>query len=140
MDPRIENLKSTTFFGRRFTRQQIAQVQETVATFPALARKELAQTICEHLRWRTPAGKNRVAAGLGLLEALHKEGILTLPPKREEKMHGTRQPLARTPRTDPQPRIQADLRDLAPLRLQRAEGPEQAGLFNAYVDRHHYLG
>ena len=110
MDPRIENLKSTTFFGRRFTRQQIAQVQETVATFPALARKELAQTICEHLRWRTPAGKNRVAAGLGLLEALHKEGILTLPPKREEKMHGTRQPLARTPRTDPQPRIQADLR------------------------------
>ena len=34
----------------------------------------------------------------------------------------------------------ADLRDLAPLRLQRAEGPEQAGLFNEYVDRHHYLG
>ena len=49
MDPRIENLQSTTFCGRRFTRRQIAQVQETVATFPALARKELAQTICEHL-------------------------------------------------------------------------------------------
>ena len=84
MDPRIEHLKSTTFFCRRFTRQQIAQVQETVATFPALSRKELAQVICEHLRWRTPAGKNRVAAGLGLLEALHKEGILALPPKQED--------------------------------------------------------
>lgn len=55
-------------------------------------------------------------------------------------MHGTRKLIARTPRTDPQLRIQADLRDLAPLRLQRAEGPEQTGLFNACVNRHHYLG
>ncbi len=62
MDPRIENLKSTTFFGRRFTRQQIAQVQETVVTFPALSRKELAQTICEHLLyWRGAGEKGMVA-------------------------------------------------------------------------------
>ena len=38
MDPRIKNLKSTTFFGRRFTRRQIADIQQTVATFPALSR------------------------------------------------------------------------------------------------------
>ena len=29
-----------------------------VATFPALSRKELAQTICEHLHWHTPSGGN----------------------------------------------------------------------------------
>ena len=68
MDPRIKNLKSTTFFGRRFTRRQIADIQQTVATFPALSRKELAQTICEHLHWHTPTGGNRVAAALGLLQ------------------------------------------------------------------------
>ena len=56
MDPLIEKLKSTTFFGRRFTRRQIAEVQQMVATFPALSRKELAQTICEHLHWHTPSG------------------------------------------------------------------------------------
>ena len=28
-------------------------------TFPALSRKELAQTICEHLHWHTPSGGNR---------------------------------------------------------------------------------
>ena len=77
MDPRIKNLKSTTFFGRRFTRRQIADIQQTVATFPALSRKELAQTICEHLRWRTPTGGNRVAAALGLLQRLERAGILT---------------------------------------------------------------
>ena len=84
MDPRIRNLKSTTFFGRRFTRRQIAQIQQTVDTFPALSRTELAQTICEHLNWQTLAGKNRVASCLGLLEALEQEGILTLPPQPAE--------------------------------------------------------
>ena len=43
VDPHIENLKSTTFFGRRFTRRQIAEVQQTVAMFPALSRKELSR-------------------------------------------------------------------------------------------------
>ena len=51
MDPRIKRLKSTILFGRRFTRRQIAAIQQTVAMFPALSRKELAQTICEHPRY-----------------------------------------------------------------------------------------
>ena len=140
MDPRIKNLKSTTFFGRRFTRRQIADIQQTVATFPALSRKELAQTICEHLRWRTPTGGNRVAAALGLLERLERAGILTLPAKRAHKMRpGPRKPVALTPRTAPQPLIEDRLRDLLPLRLQLA-APEQTGLWNEFVERHHYLG
>ena len=65
MDPLIEKLKSTTFFGRRFTRRQIAEVQQMVATFPALSRKELAQTICEHLHWHTPSGGNPMAPTYG---------------------------------------------------------------------------
>ena len=80
MDPLIKRLKSTTVFGRRFTRQQIAAIQQTVATFPALSRKELAQTVCEHLNWRTPGGSNRVAAALGLLQQLEQADILQLPP------------------------------------------------------------
>ena len=66
MDPLIEKLKSTTFFGRRFSRRQIAEVQQMVATFPALSRKELAQTICEHLHWHTPSGGNRSRPRWGL--------------------------------------------------------------------------
>ena len=137
MDPRIKNLKSTTFFGRRFTRRQIADIQQTVATFPALSRKELAQTICEHLHWRTPTGGNRVAAALGLLKRLERAGILTLPAKRARNRR-PRKPVALTPRTAPQPRIEDRLRDLLPLRLQLA-APEQTGLWNEFVQRHHYL-
>ena len=141
MDPRIENLKSTTFFGRRFTRRQIAEVQQTVAMFPALSRKELGQTICEHLNWRTPTGGNRVKAALKLLEQLEQAGILTLPPKRAENMRpGPRQPPAATRRSDPQPVIEARLRDLEPLRLQVVEQAAETRLWNEFVERHHYLG
>ena len=54
MDASITKLKSTTFCGRRFTRKQLSEIQQTVHSFPALSRHELAQTICEHLRWYTP--------------------------------------------------------------------------------------
>ena len=33
MDPRITDLKSTTFSGRRLTRRQIADIQKTVALY-----------------------------------------------------------------------------------------------------------
>ncbi len=100
VDPCIEKLPCTTFFGRRFTRRQIAEIQQTVATFPALSRQELAQTICEHLLWQTPTGGNRVKAALGMLEQLEQASILTLPPKRTQNMRsGPRQPVAPTART-----------------------------------------
>ena len=141
VDPLIEKLKSTTFFGRRFTRRQIAEVQQMVATFPALSRKELAQTICEHLHWHTPSGGNRVQAALGLLEQLEQAGILRLPPKRTQKMRsGPRQAVVPTRRSDPQPRIETGLRELQPLRLQLVEQEQQTRLWNEYVERHHYLG
>ena len=60
LDPRIEQLPSTTFFGRRLTRRQIAAIQETVAYLPRLSRTELGHTICEHLHWHTPRGRNRI--------------------------------------------------------------------------------
>ena len=139
MDPRIKNLKSTTFFGRRFTRRQIAEIQQTVATFPALSRKELAQTICEHLRWRTPTGGNRVTAALHLLEQLERAGILTLPAKRTQNSRpGPRRPVPLTARTAPQPLIEAPLRELLPLRLQLA-APDETGLWNEFVQRYHPL-
>ena len=140
MAPRISRLPSTTFFGRRFSRRQIADIQATVAACPALSRMELANTICEHLRWRTPTGGNRVSAALGLLEKLEQAAILTLPPKRKEKQRkGPRKPVALTARTAPRPRLEEPLGDLLPLRLQLV-APQRTGLWNEFVQRYHYLG
>ncbi len=56
MDQRITDLRSTTFPGRRLTRRQIADVQETVALFPNDSRNGSARTIRGHLGWTTARG------------------------------------------------------------------------------------
>ncbi len=83
MDTCIENLKSTTFGGRRFSRKQIATIPKTVTMFSTLRRRELGHTICEHLEWVTPKGENRIQSCLGLLERLEELGIFSLPKKDE---------------------------------------------------------
>ena len=45
-----------------------------------------------------------------------------------------------TPASDPQPEIAAPLADLRPLRLEAVADAEGRQLWNALVDRHHYLG
>ena len=142
MDQRIIDLKSTTFSGRRVNRQQIADIQETVALFPNDSRNELAKTICEHLGWRTAKGAYKVGACLGMLETLESHGILKLPPKREDSVRDMKavDAPAWTSASDPQPEIAAPLADLRPLRVEPVTDTEGRQLWNAFVDRHHYLG
>ncbi len=57
MDPRTGNLETTTFFGRRLTRRQVAPGRETVEPFPDGSRRELARTPFGNLRGAVlPAG------------------------------------------------------------------------------------
>ena len=139
MDPRIESLKSTTFCGRRLTRRQIADVQETVALSPALSRNELAKTICEHLNWITPKGSYRVAACMRMLESLEGCGVLTLPAK-WNTIPGPRALIAHTGRSDPGPGIDCALAELEPLSLRAATQEQDIADWNELVDRHHGLG
>src|SRR5207249_11007424 len=75
----VEDLLRTTFSGRRFTRKQLAQVQETIQRFPNLSRTELARTACEHLNWKTPNGRDKAESCLTLLAKLEAQGVVTLP-------------------------------------------------------------
>ena len=140
MDPRIENLKSTTFFGKRLRRRQIADIQTTVSLFPGLSRRELGSTICEHLGWFTPNGDYRVQACLRMLEQLEELGILTLPAKRESMRRSPQKPPAEQERGAPEAAIACGLEELATLSLRLAREAADIEAWNGLVDRHHYLG
>ena len=92
MSPDLEALESTTFAGKRFTRKQLAHIQETVKTFPALSRRELGHTICENLRWTTPKGAHRIQACLGALAEMEHIGLIKLPVKRPQKKNDPKAP------------------------------------------------
>ena len=140
MDPRIENLKSTTFFGKRLRRRQIADIQTTVSLYPGLSRRELGYTICEHLGWFTPKGGYRVQSCLRMLEQLEELGILRLPAKRESMRRGPQKPPAEQECGAPEAAIACGLEELAPLSLRLATEAADIEAWNGLVDRHHYLG
>ena len=140
MDPSIKRLKSTTFYGRRFTRRQLEQIRSMVAMFRSLSRQELAQTVCENLDWRTEAGENRVFACLKMLEALEQAGVLRLPAKDLRQSRGARAPVKWSGRGEPAEPVVCELQQLAPIELQQAVAAQDIDLFDELVDRYHYLG
>jgi hypothetical protein len=135
----VETLLRTTFSGRRFTRKQLAQAQETVERFPNLSRNELAHTVCEHLNWKTPNGKNKVESCLILLEELEAQGVVSLPARQARQTPHRRVPILE-PDT-PQRPIEGSLSTLAPIRLEAVggSGPDREQ-WKAYLQTFHYLG
>ena len=140
MDPRITALHSTTFSGRRLTRRQIAEVRETVDLLPNESRKELCRIICEHLDWVTAKGDDKVGACMGMLEHLERHGILRLPEKRQNMVRANSNKPVWGSASDPAPPVSAPLKELQPLGLEVVTDTEGRQLWNAFVDRHHYLG
>jgi len=135
----VDSLPSTTFSGRRFTRKQLAQVQETVERFKHLTRKELARTLCTHLAWKTPNGKDKVESCLTLLEALETHGIVSLPAKQARRAAQRRAP--RVDEVPPAPAIETALSAVTPIRLEAVGSSGEAReRFKAYLERYHYLG
>jgi len=135
----VVTLPRTIFNGRRFTRKQLAQVQETVQRFPALSRTELARTLCEHLNWKTPNGKHKVESCLTLLEKLEAEGVVSLPAKQVRQAPQRRVPVLETDAVETP--IEAALSTLMPIRLEAVGscGPDREQ-WKAYLQTCHYLG
>jgi hypothetical protein len=135
----VETLSKTTFSGRRFTRRQLAQVQETVEGLPKLTRTELARTVCEHLDWKTPNGKYKVESCLTLLEKLEAEGVVSLPAKQMQQPAQRRVPRLET--AGPESPINAALSTLMPIRLEPVgSSGGKRDQWKAYLQTYHYLG
>lgn len=134
----VETLPSTTFSGRRFTRTQLARVQETVERFPQLSRTELARTLCEHLSWTTPNGKYKIESCLTLLAALEAHGVVTPPAKQVRKAPQRRIPTFEN--DPPDPPIDEALSAVAPIRLEPVGAGEDRERWKAYLQSYHYLG
>ncbi|MBT4875087.1 MAG: IS4 family transposase [Bacteroidetes bacterium] len=134
----ISTLPKTTFSGRRFTRKQLEQIQETVEMFKNLSRKELALTICEHLDWKTPNGKLKINSALTLLEKLESFDVITLPAKKKYKAQVRRIPaFVEHPKIIP---VNDTLDAIGPISLQRITSKKDREEWKAYIQTYHYLG
>ena len=128
----------TLLSGRHFTAEEIEQIRETVREFATLSWSELVLTICEHLEWVTPTGRNKFDSCAKALARLEQKGLLTLPAKRPIRM--TPQKVVVGTETDPEGELTGTVRDVAPVEVRPVTERVELRLWNAYVQRYHGLG
>ena len=140
MNEAIDALASTTFAGKRFTRQQLVAIRQTVNDCRHLSFRELGHTLCEHLNWVTPGGKHRIQRCLKALEEMQAVELFQLPAKRTRPGKARQKPLQWQHHTAEQPAINGALRQFTAITVEPVSAQDAVLRFNEYLDRYHYLG
>ncbi|MBK6972752.1 MAG: DUF4338 domain-containing protein [Sterolibacteriaceae bacterium] len=129
--------------NRQIGAEDIAYIRTLIERFPRLARSELADTLCEHLGWLTPAGAPKKEACRKLLARLEAGGEIRLPARRTQ---GGDQTSGRDRAATPSvpivsgESVQCTLAQLGPVRLRLLGQAHDVAQCNAYVERFHPLG
>ena len=126
------------YSGRSFSPEELALMHQAATDYASLGITEIARTLCEWLDWKRPNGRLKNHECRLLLERLHRQGILTLPPLRRSGRRGPRPVDVEACSDDPTP-IQSSLPELEPLRLVLVEKSESA-MWRQLMERFHYLG
>ena len=126
--------------GREFSRQEIQEIQETVRVYWRLSGKELVQTICEHLDWVTPAGRNKLASCAKALQQLEALGLVKLPRLCASKQRKGERAIVVGAGSAPEEEIAGTVREVGPVEVEPVGGKEAMQLWNEYVHRYHPLG
>jgi hypothetical protein len=125
-----------TYCGRSFSSDELALMRRAARDCAGLGITEIARTICEWLEWKRPNGRLKNHECRLLLERLHRDGFLTLPPLRRSGRSGPRRVSIDL---DIPPSIRATIPDLEPLRLTLVD-PSRSPLWRQLIERFHYLG
>ncbi len=126
------------YCGRHFTSAEIELIRALLAAAPPPNRARLSREVCARLNWRrADGGLKDMSARVALLR-MHTDGLITLPPPRNAKpvayrAHPEIERAADEPATMPQV-------GLARLTVDRVGAKRDSLLWNAYIQRYHYLG
>jgi len=124
--------------GRDFTQEDLWVVRQTVRIFHRLSRHELAQTVCEHLEWVSPNGRNKLKSCLELFSKLEAAGEIKLPKKQSSQRKAAGE-IAITTETDAPSEITGNVASVLAA-VKPVLGKDDIRLWNQYVARYHSLG
>ena len=126
--------------GREVTDSDVTFIVDLIARRPGVSRRALSKLLCEVWDWRQANGELRDMVCRSLMLALHRAGLIELPPVRHKPKNNVvaRHRPARVliDRTS----LCGSLREIRPLEiLQVRRRPEEA-YHDGLVEEHHYLG
>lgn len=126
------------YCGRTWSGDDIERIRALVAGSPYAKRAALARQVCETFNWRRPDGQLRAMSCRVAMLKMQRAGLIELP---------AAQSVRRVPRktfvseaSDPQPLLEAPLKELSSLRLELVARGQPLALWNEFISRYHYLG
>ena len=123
--------------GEVFGEEGLRAVREVIGQAAGCRRAEIARRVCDRLGWRNErGGRKEVGARVAVLR-LHRAGWIELPAARNG--NGSAQALRVSvpwPAGEP---LEGSVEGLAELRLERVTQRATSCLWNALIERHHYL-
>jgi hypothetical protein len=126
------------YCARTFTAPEIERIRALIAAEPAPSRYRLSWQVCEELSWRRPDGKLKDMSCRVALLRMQADGLITLPAPRCAKPVGFKaHPHIEQAVLEP---LLPPVLDSAALSIEPVENKNDSLLWNAYIERHHYLG
>jgi hypothetical protein len=125
------------YCGRHFEPAEIELIRELIAAQPPLNRYRLSLAVCERLNWRSPDGRLKAMSCRVAMLRMQADAVFTLPPPRRAQPPPFKMSTA-LERAVLEPARRSSV-DLAQLRVELVS-KRDSGLWNAYIERHHYLG
>ena len=126
------------YCGRSFTAADLELIRELIATVPGISRFRLSREVCEQLNWCRPDGKLKDMSCRVALLRMQADGLIALPPPRNAKpvTYRARPEIEQAVLEPPLiPPI-----DLDRLTVEVVVNRPNSLLWNAFIQRHHYLG
>ncbi len=132
---------SYRYCGRKFSEADINLIRDLIAQRdPPLKRTPLSRILCERLDWRKPNGGLKDMSARVALLRMERDGLVVLPPSQLRSAR-VRRPIPPSPETEPPPFPTPDRLDqVRPLRIEPVRSASEGRLWNAFIDRYHYLG
>jgi len=125
------------YCGRTFTAAELELIRALAAQSPPPSRYRLSRRVCEQLNWRRPDGGLKDMSCRVALLRMQADGLIGLPPaKRAKPSRFELSPVLK--QAVEQPGLAASV-DLARLSIEPIGTKADSALWNAYIERHHYL-
>lgn len=126
------------YCGRTFMACEFELIRALIAQSPPPSRAQLSRDVCERLDWRRPDGRLKDMSCRVALLRMQADGLISLPPPRNAKpVAYLANPMIEQAVLEPLllPQIELSRLTVEPVRKKR-----DSLLWNAYIQRHHYLG
>jgi hypothetical protein len=132
--------KSITILKRVIGASELRLIKELIASIGHLGRTYISKELCKVWNWRLPNGQLKDIACRDLLRRLEKRELIQLPPPLRPSRRVGYKNMTSLPADFVATPISQPLGAFSDITLDMVRGTSYEHLYNALIDRYHYLG